>query len=1008
MLWPDSIEGQARTNLRHLLHLLRAANPALERFLDVTPHALRWRYEAGCWVDVAAFEAALARAVEPDLPDRDAMAVLRDSIELYAGDLLEGCYDDWILEERERLRDCYLSALQRLMGRLADVGDRVEAIRVGRQLLRGDPLNEHFYRQLMRLYHEAGDPAGALRVYHECVTTLLRELNIEPSDETMRTYQTLLTGHPSARSGSAGNGDGGSRAEADVPSTLARLSSAVGGTVLVGRAAEWDELADHWSGAERGQSRLVLVTGEPGIGKTHLVETFAAWCAHRGALSGQARSYATEGELGYGVAIGWLRCPEVTALVRRLGRADRAELANLLPELGDFAVGAGLAAIDEAEQRRRLFDVIGRTISTSARPVLLVADDAQWCDSLSLQLIHYLVRLTPSPRLLVLATVRREDLDDAHTLDAITSGLRMIDRAAEVPLGRLARADIAALVRELGRREPDPTSLDRLHAETEGNPLFIVEAMRAGWGGAGPLSPDGERSRLTPKLQAVIGARINQLSESTRVVLGVAATVGREFTTGVLHRAAGLDDLTLVRGLDELWRRGIIRELGSHGYDFSHGKIRDVAYEGLSPAVRARNHAAIAGALQDGRGSDVESVSGQVAHHYDRGGFPALAVEWYQRAALQARRINSNVEAIRLLDRAEELLATLPEGAERLGRELEVLSALPTPLAVVEGFASRRLAETQQRVLQLASALHVEPEPELLRSLAMTSLCHHDFDRARGFAGRLRGLAEDRSDHALLVESAYLMGIAAFWDGAFLTACRHFDDAITHFDPAIREEHLLRFGQDPRIVCRSRQANALWFLGRTDEAVQARDEAIAAAAALGHPFTGIVTLVFAAVLSVDMSDMSRYREFVEALSAKAEHQPVKVALAGFLAYADVLEGHAGDGIAHLGSLIAECESVDKVPGQRAILIRLLVGAHEWAGDAERGLDAIDDTLRLAGTRIWEAEIRRVRATFLAARGAADAEVDLELSRAAEIASRQGATGVEDRLARTRAELRPHL
>lgn len=157
LLWPDLAESQARTNLRHLLHQLKCALPDVGTFLEVTPQALRWRSEAPFWCDVAAFEAALARA-ELDTNDLEA---LEEAARVYAGDLLEGCYDEWLMGARERLKACYLGVLERLAFRLEADGEQARAIPYAERLLRYNPLHEETYRCLMRLYAARGNRARA-------------------------------------------------------------------------------------------------------------------------------------------------------------------------------------------------------------------------------------------------------------------------------------------------------------------------------------------------------------------------------------------------------------------------------------------------------------------------------------------------------------------------------------------------------------------------------------------------------------------------------------------------------------------------------------------------------------------------------------------------------------------------------------------------------------------------------------------------------------------------------
>jgi DNA-binding SARP family transcriptional activator len=973
LLWPDTTEAQARTNLRKVLHTLRREAEPVARYLEVTARTLLWRVDASVQVDVLSFEAALARADEPHALAEDATAALRSAVDLYRGDLLEGCYDEWLVEARERVRDRYAVALRRLAELLAEQGCHVEATRFGREVLRCDPLREETYRLLMALHDAAGDRAAALRVYHQCVTTLQRELGVGPSPTTTEAYAALV--HPEQ--------------------VLVRSEAApeLPRTPLVGRFEEWRQLTDIWRDTEGGRAQLVVVTGEAGVGKTRLVDELSSWCSHRGALVLAARSYPTEGELGYSAVISWLRARELASHVQATVPADRAALARLLPEL-DVSEDPPFDAVGEAEQRRRMFDAASRVLTAPGRPTLLVIDDGQWCDAQSLALVHYVIRLDPSNPILVVVTIRREELDDDHALTGLIDALQSLDRATEIDLGRLNRGDTEVLARHL---DFTPASGQDLYAETEGNPLFIVETVRAGRQGA------GEVSGLTPKLQALIGARLRQCSSDARRVLGVAAAVGRAFTTDLVRVAAGEDDLAFARALDELWRRGVIREHGSAEYDFSHGKIRDVAYGELSPVMRRQNHRRVAEALRELH-TDHDAVSGQIAHNYHLAGHAAEAASWYQRAALEAQRRYADDEAVRLLDQARELVPALPAHA-RLPRELEIVSALPTALIGVEGFGSDRVAEAQRRAAELAGLLGVDLQPPLLRSLVMSSICRKDFDGARVAAEQLHAAAERAGDDGLIVEGEYLLGIVAFWSGQPDVARSRFESVVERFGPEHRSAHLVRFGHDPAVVCLSRLANTLWFLGRPEEARQARDDAIDLAAEVGHPYTVGVAYVFGGLLAVDLDEADQVRPYALALRAdERQPRPSRLMIDALEGYAEIIEGRIGEGTIRIRAALERCGPVDAAPGLRAALERILVAAHEKAGDAQAGLSATRAALDADGSRLWEAEIRRVRAELLAATGADRRAVDAELARAEKVARAQGATGLVRRVADSRSRL----
>jgi len=259
LLWPHSTEPQARTNLRHVLHTLRRALPDAGQFIDVTARTLQWRADAPYRLDVATFEDALARA---DGEDADsALTALREAIDAYTGDLLAGSYDDWLLEQRERLGQRYLDALERLARLLEERGEPRQAVPYVERLMRHDPLREETYRLLMRLHEACGDRARALRVYHACTAALERELGVEPAAATREVYEALLPDIEEARTSG----------------TQWRMAA---GHALVGRTRERTRLTELWRQSERGHAQLVLVTGEPGIGKTRLLEELRASCEH--------------------------------------------------------------------------------------------------------------------------------------------------------------------------------------------------------------------------------------------------------------------------------------------------------------------------------------------------------------------------------------------------------------------------------------------------------------------------------------------------------------------------------------------------------------------------------------------------------------------------------------------------------------------------------------------------------------------------------------------------------
>lgn len=961
LLWPDSTDGQARTNLRHLLHVLRTALPGLEELVDIGPTSLHIREQAHLWLDVAEYEAAADRA--ETVSGDDQVAELEAAAALYRQDLLPALYDDWVDVERARLRARQQQVLGRLVSRYAEAGGHAAAVAAATRLIALDPLREEPYRILIGLHDAAGDRARALQTFHTCAEVLEREVGVPPSAATRRLYDQLLAAS-TADQHVATRSDRGAR---------------------VGRREEWGRLLDLWAQAERGPPRLVVVSGEAGIGKTRLVEDLAAWCAHRRAVVAHARSYAAEGGMVLAPVVSWLRSPGIRDVVAGLEPAATAELARLVPEVAhaDPPLPAPAPVPDE-ERRRRLFDAVDRALRAVGRPLLLVADDLQWADPATCEFLHYVLRQdTPTP-LLAVATLRAEDRWERPAVEDLLCGLQRLGRLEELPLSPLSPAETGLLAARAGGRALPSDAAGRLFAHTEGNPLFVIEAVRAGW-------PDQAGAPAsTPRVQAVIEHRLRQLSDPARLLLGLAATIGGAFDPDLLAHVSGLEEDALLAALDELWRRRLLRERDHDSYDVSHDRIREVAYEALTPSRRRAQHRRIAEALATRPHARAGQGALPIARHFDLAGAPE-AVDWYVRAAGRAHRLQASDEAVRLHRRALELLAQRPDTPERDAAELAVLTSLQSPLHMVEGPSSSWLARSQQRALALAEGLDVRPDAPLLGAVGMVGLAHGDLAAARraGEALRTGGLAA--GDRVRAVEGAYLLGIAAFWSGDFHAARGHFATAVAEHVPGDRSLHLQEYWLEPDLMCQGRLANTLWFLGAADEARRTAAAAVDAAAQTVHRDTVGAVATFAALLADDLRDESGFRHHAAVLIRQPDPMPANRAGARHhAAFLAVLDGDVDAGLRALRAGAAEADRSRLAPGLIVLATRYLLRACELAGHAEEGLSAADDRLARDADHLYTAEFRRQRGVFLHRLGGTRAEVDAAFRAALQLADGQGA------------------
>lgn len=602
-LWPDSTEGQAKTNLRQLVHQLRRRLGEADRYIEATAQTLRWRPGAVVWCDAVEFDRAADIAVGPGA----SVAELARAADLYVGDLLPGGYDDWLVEERERLRCRHTEILERLVEFLSEQRNYRRASDYAELLLRRDPLHEATYRRLMRLHVLRGERARAVRIYHACAGVLERELGVEPDPATTALYESLLI----------------DRGRAEVRPDAVPHAASHARARLVGRATEWDQATAAWRVAASESASLLAVVGEAGIGKSRLLEELAESVAGEGGATATTRAYVAEGDLAYAPLADWLRSDPLRPGLAALDDTARADLTRLLPELATGGSGGTHEAVRTAsELRRSLFEAAVRVVRGVGRPVLLVLDDLQWCDRATLEFLHYLVRASADTPLLVAGTAREEELGADHPLTAVLDGLAELGRLRRLPLGPLAEQHVGALAEQLGAPMSDG-AIRRLYRETEGNPLFVVETLRSG-------SEDAET--VPPRVRSVLEARLARLSPAARELAGLAAVIGREFTYDVLRACSALSPDSLIPALDELWRRRIIREHGRGAYDFSHDKIREVAYAASGPARRRWLHLTAAQALLVVHADALDEVAGQVAGHFDRADAPAEVVRYYRLA----------------------------------------------------------------------------------------------------------------------------------------------------------------------------------------------------------------------------------------------------------------------------------------------------------------------------------------------------------------------------------------
>src|SRR5229473_6182879 len=814
LFWPDATEAQARNNLRQLLHQLRQAFPDVEHFLSADAHMLHWHPVTPCYLDVAAFEQTLTLA-DAATRHHDQHA-LQDALEqadnLYRGELLPGCYDEWILPERERLRQRHLQVLEQLLRLFEVQGDTVPAIRSAQRLIGLDPLSEDLYRRLMRLFALNNDRASALHVYHTCVTTLQREMGVDPDPVTREAYERLM------------------HHETPVIAARAQQTLLAATPTLIGRKQEWEALQEVWHAASTGEPRFVLVTGEAGIGKSRLAEEFLLWASQQGAVTAKTRSYAAEGQLSLAPVTDWLRSDGLRSHLGQLEMVWLTEVARLLPEL--FAERPDLPRyepVTEYGQRQRFFEALAHAILAASQPLLLLIDDLQWCDQETLEWLHFLLRFDPTARLLVIGCAREEELPQTHPLRILLLHLRNSMRVTEIPLEPLDAAETGKLAALVANRELDVDSVMHLYHETRGYPLFVVEMVRADLGRVSASPPEADRPhrqlpledtrRLPPRVHAVLAGRLQQLSASAHEFVERAATIGREFTLDLLIAVGNADADSAVRALDELWHKRIVREHGANSYDFTHDKLREVAYGEISAPQRRMLHRRVAQALEAMHAEDLDPVSGQIASHYERAGIIEQALPSYQRAAAVAQRVYANEDAISLLLRSLELLELLPAGSKHDKQELGLQLALAPLYLMTKGWAAPELERMLDRALALCDTVGDDAQrAETLDGLQSVYVVQAKLEKVQLVSDELHTLYQRSLGTVPPPVAGMVLAGARLHLGRITEANAHFAEIIAAHDPDqllhLQESH----GSNYAAHARAWQAHALWCLGYPQQA----------------------------------------------------------------------------------------------------------------------------------------------------------------------------------------------
>ena len=789
-----------------------------------------------------------------------------------------------------------------------------------------------------------------------------------------------------------------------------------------GRDEELELLQRRWKDGAGGEGRVVILTGEAGIGKSHIVlamQDRLAWEPHA-----RLRFFCSPHHVNSVLFpfIGQLE--RAARFERRLSSEEkRARIAALfaesLPHVRDAVpLVSNLLSLttmgrDELQElspqkrkERTLAVLLAQLEATAARqPVFMIFEDAQWIDPTSLELLALVVERVPQLPMLLLITARTMN-------EQFRPPWASQPHVKTMVLSYLGRGESEALARRAagGKALPDEV-MEEILDRADGVPLYVEEYTKT------VLNRPSPSLAIPNTLRASLMERLDRLGGEARHAAQTAAVVGREFSYELLSAVPGLHGHNLDAALGELVRAELLfqRDKPPHAvYRFKHALLRDEAYDGLVKIRRVALHAAIASALEDKFPEVVSAQPETLGHHLSRARLPRRALPYWLRAGRNAAKRFANVEAIAHLRKGMEEAGALAEDGERDRFELELTFELGQCLIATQGPASEESLAAFDRARRLCERLGEAPQyPQVMFWLATAGVVRGELQRALEATIAMQGAAEAQGDSAAVMNSVRGQGMIHLFMGRLVEAKEGFEHALALFNRADEPQRLAAraAGQDSGAAALAQLSWVLWLMGSSDAAVVSIEAALERAHAIGHPHTEAYTAYYASILYALREEHETARcHATRCLTLSEKH--------GFRQWLGLSRAIRATCMSMLapssGTLEEVQEDIEKYCGagyQLGITVLHVLRCHalllnrrpEAALEAaEHGLSAVLHN----NERILEAELCRLKARALLDCGSADAGADarLWLDRALATARRQGARSLELRAAQDLAAL----